>query len=119
MKKKSPGQEIEECAEGIVSSLQRWKYINENGCDDPAWQDGMNMNLVRNHILYYKRKISEICEENKISFPEELYLPSPPKVNNSYMANLKQEERVERIISLGGRVTTGKAIFDERQLSLF
>ncbi len=119
MKKKTPEQEIKECAEGIVSSLRRWKCINENGCNDPAWQDGMNMNLVRNHILYYKKKISEICTENNISLPEESYLPTPPKVVNSYMANLNQTERVERIMSFGGKITTDKVIFDDRQLSLF
>ena len=23
-----------------------------------------NMNLIRNHIIYYKRQISELCEQN-------------------------------------------------------
>ena len=117
MKKKTVEQEFSECRNNIVSSIERWEDINENGCNDPAWQDGCNMNLVRNHILYYKHKIAEICAEKNISFPSEYYLPTPPEVENSYMANLKQTSRVERIRRFGGKITTDRAKFNKQQLS--
>lgn len=50
------------------------------------------MNLTRNHVLSYKQQIRELCEENNISLPEEYYLPTPPEVDNNYMATLKQKK---------------------------
>lgn len=39
---------------------KHWKDIYNNGCNDPFWCDGTNLNLVRNHIEYYRRKIEEM-----------------------------------------------------------
>ena len=55
------------------------------------------MNLTRNHILSYKREIREIYEENSIPLPEEYYFPTPPEIDNNYMATLKQKQRVQRL----------------------
>lgn len=117
MKKKTIEQELTECRENIVSSIEHWEDINKNGCNDPTRQDGCNMNLVRNHILYYKRKIAEICGEKNISFPSEYYLPTPPEAEDSYMANLKQTSRVERIRKYGGKITADRVKFNKQQLS--
>lgn len=119
MKKKTPQQEFDDCRKGIVDSINRWKFINENGCNDPAWTDGCNMNLVRNHILYYKKKISELCSREGFIMPEEYYLPTPPEVDNNFMANLKQKDRVDRLRQYGNVLVTGKVDFNETQLSLF
>lgn len=118
MKKKAPEQEIMELSQGIRKEIDRWEDINQNGCSDPFWPDGMNLNLVRNHIIYAKRTIAKICEEHEISVPEEMHIPIPPKVNQYYMANLKQKSRVERI---GNRekITTKRNRYDRNQLSLF
>ncbi len=119
MKKKTPQQEFDDCRKGIIDSINRWKFINENGCNDPAWADSCNMNLVRNHILYYKREISELCRQERFVLPEEYYLPTPPEVCNNFMANLNQKERVERLRQYGNSLVTGKVDFNESQLSLF
>lgn len=39
---------IEEVCKEMRQSIQHWKDINQNGCNDPFWTDGTNMNLVRN-----------------------------------------------------------------------
>lgn len=119
MKKKTAQQELDDCRKGIVDSINRWKFINENGCNDPTWPDGCNMNLVRNHILYYKKKITELCGQEEFSIPEEYYLPTPPEVDNNFMANLKQKDRVDRLRQYGNVLVTGKVDFNETQLSLF
>ena len=31
----------------------RWQTIMRDGAGDPHWPDGMNLYLVRNHMLYY------------------------------------------------------------------
>ncbi|WP_290095440.1 hypothetical protein [Bacteroides acidifaciens] len=116
-KKKTVEQELAEYKKDIVSQIKEWEDINENGCNDPCWQDGMNMNLVRHHVIYDKVKIAEICEENNLPLPSEYFLPTPPSVENSYMANLKQTSRVERIRQFGGKITTDRAKFNKQQLS--
>lgn len=118
MKKEAkPEQRLkEECSE-LIQSVKHWKDINENGCSDPFWSDGDNMNLVRNYILFHKKNISDICSENGFSFPEEYYIPIPPEVPRGYMANLKQQRRVERLRQMGNRLTTKKTHYDDLQMS--
>lgn len=90
---------IEEYASQIVREIGRWNYILENGCNDPFWPDGCNMNLTRNHILYYKREIEECCEATGTELPPEYYLPTPPEVDDNYMV-MKKGKRAEKIKQL-------------------
>lgn len=113
MKKKALEQELKEHRERIIEEREDWKYINEHGCNDPSWPDGLNMNLVRNHILYYRVKIEEICKETGMPLPEEYFLPVPPEVPENYMANLKQKERVKRLRDFGDVLVTRKTKFDD------
>lgn len=71
-------------AAALENSFARWDYIHEHGCSDPFWADGVNMNLVRNHIMYYKQKLSE--EATLFLLPEAYYREVPPEVDNNYMA---------------------------------
>ena len=78
------------------------------------------MNLTRNHIIYAKRQIAQICEEHEMQVPEEMYLPTPPQVNDYYMAHLRDKKRVERVaFGCPERITTKKNKYDREQLSLF
>lgn len=117
LRKKTPEQLLSGYRKEIISEQRKWIETNENGCNDPFWTDGCNMNLIRNHILYAKEKISEICEEYNIPYPEEYYIPTPPEVDNNYMANLKQKDRVERIKTTGKKITTRKTKYETEQLS--
>lgn len=79
----------EKTAKGkLASELQaahaKWKYVYENGGSDPFCEDGNNLNLLRNHILNYKR----MCEENlsQDDYPEEYYLDVPDKMPINFMA---------------------------------
>ena len=71
-------------AAALEKSFARWDFIRENGCSDPFWADGVNMNLVRNHIIFYKQKLSE--EATLFLLPEAFYRETPPIVDNDYMA---------------------------------
>lgn len=71
-------------AAALEKSFARWNYIRENGCSDPFWADGVNMNLVRNHIIFYKQKLSE--EATLFLLPEAFYREIPPEVDNNYMS---------------------------------
>lgn len=116
---RTPEQELKACCEEIRKEIQHWKYINQNGCNDPFWSDGCNMNLTRNHIIYAQEQVRKICEENQIPLPEEYYFSVPPEVDNQYMANLKQKERVKRIFFQRKIPAKQKYEYDERQISMF
>lgn len=119
MKDKTAEEKVKGYCNEIRLEVDDWKEINRSGCNDPFWPDGCNMNLIRNHIIYYKRLIWEICTENQLPLPEEYYFSLPPEVDMNYMANLKQKERVERIFFRRKIPARQKYVYDERQMSLF
>lgn len=70
----------------LEERYERWNYIKNNGTEDPNWEDGFSMNLVRNHIIYTKQKIQALCSEYSFNTPDIYYRELPPKVDNKYMA---------------------------------
>ena len=42
---------VEQIQANIDERFRAWDKIAQNGCSDPFWPDGVNMNLVRNHII--------------------------------------------------------------------
>lgn len=120
MKKKTPEQEVEALCKSIRQEIDHWKNINQYGCSDQFYADGTNMNLTRNHIIYAKRQISEICEQCGLPIPDEMYLPTPPEVSEYYMSHLRDKERVARVaFGCPERITTKRIKYDTEQLSLF
>lgn len=75
-------------AAALEKSFARWDFIREHGSSDPFWADGVNMNLVRNHIIFYKQKLSE--EATLFLLPEAFYRETPPVVDNNYMARANE-----------------------------
>ncbi len=76
----------------LTKSLQdgfdRWDHLNKYGGSDPSWADGVNMNLVRSHIMFYKSQM-----ENKFGsgdYPDIYYWETPPKVSPDFMADPEQ-----------------------------
>lgn len=85
-KKQTPEEKAIYLCEQINKERQHWECINQYGCNDPFWADGCNMNLIRNHILSYKKDIRKLCEEYGLNLPDAYYMPVPPEVDNNYMA---------------------------------
>lgn len=114
-------QEIEQLRKDIVQELAHWKNLRKYGCQDPFWPDGTNMNLVRNHIIYDKERLKELIPDGNL--PEEYYLPTPPVVDNNYLAPKgeyfdRRKKSIERMP--GDKVTTKKqADVDIRVSELF
>lgn len=114
-------QEIEQLRKDIVQELAHWKNLRKYGCQDPFWPDGTNMNLVRNHIIYDKERLKELITDGNL--PEEYYLPTPPVVDNNYLAPKgeyfdRRKKSIERMP--GDKVTTKKqADVDIRVSELF
>lgn len=92
--KKNKKSELEINIENLEERFARWEKLYNEGGSDPFWHDGFNLNLVRNHILYHKRKIEEeINSQNEgqtsfltNTFPDIYYKETPPEVDNNYMA---------------------------------
>lgn len=114
---KAPSEMMADYAASIIERQAHWMDILENGCNDPYWPDGCNMNLTRNHMIYYKRKIAELYEETGEPKPGEYYIPLPPEVNDRLMCNQDQADRMERIKKDFENITTKKPKYDAEQLS--
>ena len=85
----------------IDREFQRWNNIACSGCQDPTWPDGVNMNLVRNHIIYWYNLLDEKLGAGiqtslfDNSTGESLRRPVPPKVPDQYMvAGCKYSDRL-------------------------
>lgn len=75
-----------ELGDYLLDRYNRWKSIYENGCSDPTWEDGVNINLVRNHILITKKNIEKYLGDNFIAYPESYFFPEPVELPNDFMA---------------------------------
>lgn len=118
LKKPSSSQiELEKCKKGIVDSIQLWQQLNAFGGNDPFWPDGCNMNLVRNHILYYKAQLLMLCESENCFPPSEYFFSVPPEVPNNYMANKDQTERIKKLTNYHQTLTFKKTSYTPEQLS--
>lgn len=82
----SKKKEKEDFSAELVKSFERWEHLKEYGGSDPFHSDGVNMNLVRNHIMYYKRKIAEEYGADYEKYPEAFYRDLPPEADQDYMA---------------------------------
>lgn len=93
----------------LERAFNAWETIRDYGCNDPFWPDGTNMNLERNHIIYGKRKLKELCGDGEL--PEIYYRATPPEVDDDYMCRDGKhfETRREKIVRVHQRnVSTRK-----------
>ena len=69
----------------IRNEYKMWGEIAEHGCGDPFWEDGANMNIIRNHIIYYKKQLISKAEKENAPIPQEVFWALPPEVPDTYM----------------------------------
>lgn len=72
----------------LKAEYQNWHYYYEQGGNDPSWPDGVNLELIRNHIIYAKSQCEELLTPEQ--YPPEYHLPLPPVVRRSYMARASE-----------------------------
>lgn len=87
--KEDPVKELEK-------AHKHWKDLYENGCYDPSWADGVNLNLVRNHMLNYQKEIENLYSNKEK--PSVYFEEIPEEVNDDYMA--RKDEILKKAISL-------------------
>lgn len=70
----------------IEDEFCKWNALAYGACQDPFWPDGVNMNLVRNHIIYWYKMLEEREAVQRDLFGNIAYeRPIPPKVPVNYM----------------------------------
>ena len=119
-KKNAPTAEMQSYADGIRHSIESWKSHKKNGCHDPTYADGTNMNLLRNHVIYYKRQMDELHTQTGVALPPERHLPTMPYVDPNWFAKPKSA-RAQRIMSRPGWECYAREktslVYDEDMLS--
>ena len=95
--------------EYVRRELEHWQDIFTNGCSDPAWPDGCNLNLTRNHILSALRSLRDLGEDTSGEYIQ-------PEVENGLMipAGRWFNVRFDRFKQAGQRVQIAGA-----EISLF
>lgn len=83
-KKKVPT--ARELSDSLVSYYRRWRDVYLNGSSDPFWEDGCNLELVRNHIIYAKKQIEQVLKDNYFLYPDAYFYPVPDHVDHKFMA---------------------------------
>lgn len=106
-RKKTLQEQISAEANEIRRGIAHWCYMREYGCSDPSWPDGTNMNLTRNHVIYGKRRLEELCAEAGVDLPEEYYLPTPPEAPEWYMADITSD-RAKQLMRMHPFLTSRK-----------
>lgn len=81
------------------------------------------MNLLRNHLVSYKRQIKELCAEYNLPLPKEAFLPDLPYTDQNYFAKA-DSERAQRIMSRPGwrcknHEIPDKGKYDDAVMTLF
>lgn len=79
-------KEKENLEQELKDRFARWDYLCEYGGSDPFWDDAANMNLVRNHIIYYKSAMEAEYGEDLGKYPEIYFRETPPETKHGYMA---------------------------------
>ena len=77
----------------IDMEFQVWDSIHDHGCQDPFWEDGCNLELVRNHIIWFYRQLAELMDGIQFDLfaeagfdPERYGLrPLPPEYPSNWM----------------------------------
>lgn len=98
---------IEALSEPLQDEYDGWYKLSKEGCNDPSWPDGTNMNLIRNHIINSRQKAEKMLTkeelENNPLFNREL----PPEVDEDFVAVKPEKSRLTHLESFGHSLVYG------------
>ena len=88
---------------------EHWQDMLEHGCSDPAWPDGCNLNLTRNHIIAALHGLQDLGEDTSGEYV-------PPEVASGLMIPTGKwfKVRRDRFEQMGQHVQIASA-----EISLF
>lgn len=85
-KRDGPKERLKQTVKDCLERYQHWQKLYEDGGSDPFYTDGVNLALVRNHIIYYKKQMEEACLALACDLPDVYFRTLPPEVPEGYMA---------------------------------
>jgi hypothetical protein len=85
-KKMAPERQLVELVTEHNERYLRWQALHDEGGSDPGWSDGVNMNLLKNHVFSYKRQMKELCEKTNLDLPGAYFREPLPEMDQDYMA---------------------------------
>ncbi len=85
-KRDGPEEQLQKAIAHCEERYLRWQHLYTEGGQDPSYTDGVNMQLVRNHIIFTRREIQELCGILGCELPEVYHWPIPDEVPRDYMA---------------------------------
>lgn len=85
-KRDGPKERLKQTVKDCLERYQHWQKLYEDGGSDPFYTDGANLALVRNHIIYYKKQMEEVCLALACELPDVYFRALPPEVPAGYMA---------------------------------
>lgn len=80
-------KQIEKC---LLDEYTFWKEIYEGVYSDVDVKDGVNLNIVRNHILYEKNRLEELLGDNVHLYPDSYFYPIPDELSEDFMVSPKR-----------------------------
>lgn len=98
--------------ENLLDRYSCWKSIYENGCSDSTWEDGVNLNLVRNHILYFRGLCESTFGTKYWMYPDAYFFPLPPQFPNAFMATSRE-------LRCKGKVLESTKIYSYQEIMQF
>ena len=116
--KLTPAQQLREHVNKLAERYAHWEQERRDGCVDPNWSDGVNLNLVRNHIINFKRQIRRTCDNFNLPIPAIYFKALPPEMPADFFVmdgKNYNPNRVSRIMNLRGTESEPKPV----QLTLF
>lgn len=102
--KKTKLPTAKELKERLIERYSRWVHIFFNGCTDPTYHDGVNIDLVRNHIFYEKSQVEKILGHNYMAYPDEYFYPDPIKLPQEFMAIDREAPILADYLNLNSRI---------------
>lgn len=85
--RKKKEQTVEALVGEIRHAVKHWKDVKAHGTTDPFYADGVNLNLIRYHVIYFKGLLKEACKTQKVRpCPSESKVKIPRKLSKDYMA---------------------------------
>lgn len=70
----------------LIREYEHWEYLKEFGGNDPHYDDGVNMNMTRNHIIHKKNEMEKLYGKDMGKYPDIYFRELPPKVERQYVA---------------------------------
>ena len=74
----------------ITDEYTFWREIYEGVYSDVDVKDGVNLNIVRNHILYEKNRCEELLGDCYHLYPDSYFFPVPAELPEDFMVSTRK-----------------------------